>query len=86
MLIYFDLVVFDLFLTWKTLLDAIVMALHRLALESGLDNEYPRTSELAPPPNYDSAFENISETGNNFTNDRLPTYEEALKMWKTKSM
>ena len=46
-----------------------------------LYNENPRTSELAPSPNYDSAFENISETGNDFTNDRLPTYEEALKMW-----
>ena len=56
------------------------MALHRLALESGLDNENPRTSELVPPPNYDSAFENFSETGNDFTNERLPTYEKASKI------
>ena len=45
-----------------------------------IDNDNPRISELAPPPNYESVCENISETGNNFTNDRLPTYEEALKM------
>ena len=49
-------------------------------LYKNLDNENPRTRELAPPPNYDLVCENISETGNNFTNDRLPTYEEALKM------
>ena len=48
--------------------------------KKNLDNENPRTRELAPPPNYESAFENISETGNDFTNDRLPTYEEALKL------
>ena len=49
-------------------------------IQKNLDNENPRTSELAPPPNYESVCENISETGNHFTNDRLPTYEEALKL------